>query len=457
MHASPSRILPILIALAAWPASALDHVEIRIADSSLAYLESDPYDADKVPATWIAGADSFAASVSYRGAYSLQNLLKVAGGPRNWKVKTAKATPYRSLREWNFNLETHLRQKLSLDLYAAASVPVLPGRHVVLSVNGKRQGTYVEFPDPDNKPWLAATFGSDSGDLYKAATDIPEHPAYFGELTDLGDQDSGYWGHYQKKTNDNGLDSLDYSRLREFIVWVNRSSDADFEKGLPERFDLNAFLRYLVVTNFTSQWDGYPNRGKNFWLYLNPADGRWSMIPWDIDATFQSTPWCLDNMGPSAGLFFMEWPAKYCPNALETRSRPLLERVMKVPAWKRMYIGEYQKALRTYLSEAPMLARLDSLDALMQPELTTSERTAFAQARADMRTYIAARTDRVAALLAAFPAYDPTPATVSRRAAASPSPSRGPWTDARGRKLSSLDGAPAGVWRRGTETRAIVR
>lgn len=457
MLANPGQILCLALTLAAIPASALDRVEIRIADSSRAYLESDPYDAEKVPATWIAGTDTFSASVSYRGAYSLQGLLKDPTGPRNWKLKTAKATPYRSLREWNFNLETHLRQKMSLDLYAAADVPAMPARHVVLHVNGKRQGTYIEFPDPDNKPWLAATFGSDSGDLYKGATDIPGQPAFFGELTDLGDHDSGYWGHYQKKTNDAGLDSLNYRRLREFIVWVNRSSDAEFETGLPRRLDLGRFLRYLVVANFTGHWDGYPNRGKNYWLYWNPADGRWNVLPWDVDGTFQSDPWCLNNMGPKAGLFFMEWPEKYCPNSRETRSRPLLERVMKVPAWKRMYIGEYQKALRTYLAEAPMLARLDSLDALVKPDLTTSERTAFAQARTDMRNFIAVRTDHVASLLAAYPAYDPTPAGVTRRAAPVVAPPEGPWMDVRGRKLSGLDGAPAGVWRRGVEVRAIVR
>ncbi len=457
MFANPCRILWVSIALVALPASALDRVEILIADSARAYLESDPYDAEKVPATWIAGVDTFTASVSYRGAYSLQNLLKDPTGPRNWKVKTAKATPYRSLREWNFNLETHLRQKLSLDLFTAAAVPALPARHVVLHVNGKRQGTYIEFPDPDNKPWLAATFGSDSGDLYKAATDIPGSPAYFGELTDLGDHDSGYWRHYQKKTNDEGPDSLDYRRLREFIVWVNRSTDAQFERELPARFDLGRFLRYLVVANFSGHWDGYPNRGKNYWLYWNPADGRWNVLPWDIDATFQSETWCLDNMGPKAGLFFMEWPDRYCPNSKETRSRPLLERVMKVAAWKHMYIGEYQKALRTYLSETAMLKRLDSLDALVKPELTTSERTAFAQARTDMRNFIAVRTDYVSPLLAAYPPYDPTPAGVTRRAAPVVATTEGPWMDVRGRKLSGLDGAPAGVWRRGVEVRAIVR
>lgn len=445
------------IALGAVPVVALDHVEILVSDSGIASLEADPYDAPKVPARWIVGPDTSDAAVSYRGAYSLKDQLLVADGPRNWKVKVAKSSPYRGLREWNFNLESHLRQKLSLDLLSAAGVPALPSRHVVLSVNGKRQGTYLEFPDPDNKPWLAATFGSDSGDLYKAATDIPGQPAFFGELTDLGDQDSSYWRHYQKKTNDKGLDSLDYSGLRDFIVWVNRSSDREFEQDLPRRLDLAAFLRYLVVANYISHWDGYPNRGKNFWLHRDPLDGRWTMLPWDLDGTFQSTPWCLDNMGPEAGLFFMEWPAKYCPNKLETRSRPLLERVFAVQAWKEMYLGEYQRALATYLAEDSVLARLDSLEPALQAGMNSSERLAFSKSRTDMRTHIADRTAHLATLLAEYPTFDPPAIGVGGRPIAVGVAEDGPWVDLRGRTRSDLSGAPAGIWRNRSGVRAILR
>lgn len=455
MKKTLQTVVCLLVSLVVRSTHALDRVEIRISDSARGVLEADPYWSDKVPATWIAGSESTAVAVSYRGAYTLQSQLRIPDGPRNWKVKTPKVSPYRGLREWNFNAETHLRQKLSLDLFSAASVPALPSRNVLLYVNGKRQGTYLEFPDPDNKVWLASTFGSDAGDLYKAATDIPGSLAFFGELTDRGDQDSSYWRHYQKKSNNDGPDSLDYTRLREFIVWVNRSTDLEFEQGLLARFDLHAFLRYLVVANFSSHWDAYPNRGKNFWLYHDPSDGRWRLLPWDVDGTFQSEPWCLDNMGPTSGLFFMEWPVRYCPNARETRSRPLLERVFRVEAWKRMYIGEYQKALGTYLNETAILKRLDSLEGAMQPALSSSERPSFDDARSDMRAYIAERTDHVAALLAKYPTYDPTPLGVTRRGSVRPV-ATGPWIDVRGRKSSNLDQAPSGIWRRLGETRAIV-
>ncbi len=435
---------------------ALDRVEILVDSADIAYLESDPYFADKVPARFVSAGDTFQATASYRGAYSLRNLLQDRDGPRNWKVKTAKATPYRGYREWNFNLEPHLRQKLTLDLMAAAGVPAMPSRHVELHVNGVRSGIYLEFPDPDNKPWLEAAWGSSAGDLYKAATDIPGTPAFFGELTNLGTHDSDYGRHYQKKTNNSGLDSLDHSALRRWIEWIDSSSDAEFERGLPERFEVHAFIRYLVVANFVGHWDGYPNRGKNYWLYRDPANGRWNVIPWDLDGTFETGRYCLNNMGVSAGLFFMNWPRTYCPNKLETKSRPLFERMMKVEAWRRMYLGEYQKALGTYLEESSLHRRVDSLEAVVKGALVDSETVRFPRSQAEIRDFVTRRSQVVQELLSEHPAYDPTPVGIRAKVPAHRVPT-GPWQDLRGRVVpeGGLHRAPPGIYWRGTERRIV--
>jgi len=386
----------------------LERVELLINPSDKAILEANPYFSDKVPATWIADGDTIPVSVSYRGAYSLKNLLTVANGPRNWKVKTSKTMTYRGLREWNFNLENHLREKMALDLYAAAGVISLPARHVEFYVNGIRSGIYLEFPDPDNKEWMTTAWGSSDGDLYKAATDIPGVPAFFGETTYLGDNDTNYYKHYQKKTNNDSIDSLDYSSIREFLTWVNQSTDSEFAQGLEARFDVPTFIRYLVVSNFAGHWDGFPNRGKNFWLYQSSVDSKWHFIPWDVDATFQPITYCLNNMGANAGLFFMNWPANYCPSTPETKARPLFTRMMAIEKWHNMYLGEYQKALSSYLSETVVNQHLDSLEALLLPaELNGEESYDFSYNMDQMRSFLDSRYSNVTTLLEPFPIYDP--------------------------------------------------
>jgi hypothetical protein len=448
-----SVLLPVCLAGSGW---AMDRVEILVGSADIARLEADPYFADKVPATFVSAGDTFQAVVSYRGAYSLRDLMQDPEGPRNWKVKTAKATPYRGYREWNFNLEPHLRQKLAMDLFAAAGVPALPSRHVAFYVNGVRSGTYLEFPDPDNKPWLEATWGSSEGDLYKAATDIPGHPAFFGELTNLGPDDADYQHHYQKKTNNSGADSSDHSALRRWIEWIDSSSDAEFERGLPERFEVHAFLRYLVVANFAGHWDGYPNRGKNYWLHRDAANGRWSIVPWDLDATFETGRNCLNNMGVSAGLFFMNWPRTYCPNKLETKSRPLFERMMMVESWRRMYLGEYQKALTGYLEESALRRRVDSLEGVVEGALVEAEIASFARSQSEIRDYLARRSATIRTLLSEFPTYDPTPVGIDRKASVH-RVANGPWMNLRGRSVSEaeLRRAPPGIYWRGSERRIV--
>jgi spore coat protein CotH len=52
-------------------------------------------------------------------------------------------------------------------------------------------------------------------------------------------------------------------------------------------FEVKTFIPYLVVSNFILNWDSYPTRPKNYWLYDNPSVYRWQFIPWDLDATFQ--------------------------------------------------------------------------------------------------------------------------------------------------------------------------
>jgi hypothetical protein len=57
---------------------------------------------------------------------------------------------------------------------AAAGVPVPSAEHAVVYVNGDRHGLYLMYEDPDDKSRLQDAFGDKSGDLYKAAYDMPD-------------------------------------------------------------------------------------------------------------------------------------------------------------------------------------------------------------------------------------------------------------------------------------------
>ena len=52
---------------------------------------------------------------------------------------------------------------------------------------------------------------------------------------------------------------------------------------LDANWDMDQFLKYLVVYNFGGAWD---NNFHNFYPYQRATDGRWTLLPWDADRLF---------------------------------------------------------------------------------------------------------------------------------------------------------------------------
>jgi spore coat protein CotH len=382
-------------------------VGLEVTSADVAKLEADPYDAPDVPGAFVQGSERFEPiDVNYRGAYALQTLIRSGRSQRNWKLKFAKDHKYEGRREWNFNYETHVRQKLAYDLMRFAGVKVPSAAHVRLSVNGGTPNVYLRYEDPDNKDFLADKFGDDSGDLFKAAYDVPNEPRYFATLEYLGDSDVDYQMHYRKMTNnDDPAKATDYSSLRAFLKGLNQTGDSELEAFLRQNFDTEKFIGYLVVANFMSHWDSYPQRPKNFWLYQVPAAGKWVFIPWDMDATFQTQKWTLDPMGTDASIFYQFDGFEEYSGRLpeEGTARPLVTKMMRIPAFRSAYVARYRGALDSYLEEAYLLARVDALAGIIDGYIATGERKDYDGALSDMKNFIRQRTVNVKAELATLP------------------------------------------------------
>ncbi len=389
----PASTQPVAIDVSAVP-STVPSVALRIGDAERAALEAAPWSAADVPGAFIDddGTTYDPVDLNYRGAFALLNLINSDGDQRNWKVKFAKEAAYLGRREWNFNLEPHLRQKLAYDLMLLGGVAVPNATHVVLDVNGERQGLYLQYADPDNKAFLKDVFGSAAGDLYKAAFDIPNEPKKFALLTYLGPDDADYFLHYDKKLNDEGAAETDYSALRAFIAALNDTPDDAFPGWLRQHFDVEGFTNYLVVSNFIANWDSYPQRPKNYWLYQSPISERWVFIPWDLDATFQTAENYLAPMGPEASIFheFDHFEGDH-PNDEEGTQRPLVRRMMSHAEFRNAYVERYRQLLDSTLEESYLRDRIQTLDELLKPFANDTERQHLADATADMLQFVERR------------------------------------------------------------------
>lgn len=398
-------------------------VDIVIAEDARAALDAAPFYGPDVAGAFVDadGKRYDGIDVSYRGANALKTLMDSDPiGRRNWKLKFASENRYRQRREWNYTFSPDLRQLLAYDLFRFAGVRVPSARHVRLSVNGTPQGLYLEYEDPDNKDWLWDMFGDKDGDLYKAALDMPASEGqpkqkYFADTTYLGADDALYPKHYNKKTNhEDPAIANDYSVVRVFLEQLNALPEAELGAWVESHFEIDRFISYLVVSNFIANWDSFPQRPKNFWLYEVRREGRLAFIPWDLDATFQQATSVFNQMGTRAPILFSLLKLDYEPyHPQEGTQRPLAWRIMALPQYQAAYIARYRELNASILSAAYLNSRIDALAALVQPLLTdaltsedpsgwsTTERTDFAGALEDMRGFVTARVAVVAQELAA--------------------------------------------------------
>lgn len=217
----------------------------------------------------------------------------------------------------------------------SAKVPFLNTRSVHFKVNSRFQGDLeqVEVPDQD---FLSSWFpDDDQGDLFEMSERFEFndgvarvshidarwlHPPY-GDQGDNKEEYRYYFGRRNQEEHD------DYGSLIEAarILTPAKTSDADFDRLVWEHFDVEAFLRVWAVRLNIYDWDSYgADRGKNAYFYRPEVDGRWVLVPWDLELTF----------GNLNGFAMPSNPSENWSNTFSE-----VERFLNRPCIKRMYYG----------------------------------------------------------------------------------------------------------------------
>jgi spore coat protein H len=373
-------------------------LDIEIDPEAMARLDADPWGAaDERGVFTDEDGIRHEVDLNYRGAYALLGVMSY--GLRNWKIKLDSGDDYLGRREWNLNYEPHFRQKLAYDLFRFAGVAVPGAEHVILTLNGVYQGLYLRYEDPDDAAWLSGQFGDGDGELYKAAYDLPYEPQCFAPLTWISDSGEDHRCHYTRKSGDA---KDEYAALIAFLDDLNHRPDEEIADWAAASIDVESLLSALVVSNFIAQWDSYPQRPKNYWLYADPRSGRMVYIPWDLDGTFNpSTDGTYNQMGTTASVLYNLLSSDYTPvHEAEGTERPLVRRLLAVPAIQQAYLDRYAALSETILSADYLSGRLEALTELVSPHISSTDRARLESYNSTTRAFIAARTSRVAAELA---------------------------------------------------------
>lgn len=235
-------------------------------------LRKDIWSDEPVPGIFTVNKKKYSIDIVYRGSH-IRKLPK-----KSYHITFYKPSTFRGAKEIHLNSEYNdpsmIRNKLSLDFFSDIGVLAPNSRYVLLNINGKMHGLYLELESVDEY-FLAKRKLADGAIFYAVDGD-----ANFSLMSDLDKKAKkslslGYERKYGTK-NDDFL-------LQKMIYDINTLSKADFKKEIAKIINVDKYLRWLAGVIFTQNYDGFVH---NYALYRNNQTGLFEMIPWDYDATW---------------------------------------------------------------------------------------------------------------------------------------------------------------------------
>jgi len=222
-------------------------------------------------------------------------------GKAAFKLKFKKVDAFLGLRKMTLNNmvqdESMAHEALSYLAFGAVGAPAPRSGYAYLRLNGEDVGLYADVETLD-KVALEKRFGT--------FEDPPQH-LYEGESGD--DVLEGEAGSFEV---DEG-DEEDRADLEALIEAVG-DTEVPFSQRLAAVADLGEMTRMWAVERYIAHWDGYaghaqPNERPNNYYLFSDASGRFQMLPWGTDQTWDlnlEIPHRIVSFDSEGGLMFNE-------------------------------------------------------------------------------------------------------------------------------------------------------
>ncbi len=258
---------------------------------------------------------------------------------------------------------SQLNQCLGYLVFERAGVPAPRCNFATVSLNGEPLGVYTHV-ESVKKPFLGRHFADNDGNLYE------------GTLSDFRD---GWMATFERKTNKSVPPGTeDRSDLQAVRDVLDQSDDAAMLADLESLVDVDAFYSFWAVETLTAHWDGYAGNNNNYYLYADPATGKFTFMPWGIDQLFGG------GIGGDAGL---------------TRSAITRRLWMYTPS-RQALLQRFGEVLDQAWDDGDMLDEIDRMQTLIAGEMPADQLLDFNAAVSGLRASIDGREaffrDRIA-------------------------------------------------------------
>ncbi len=322
-----------------------------------------------------------------------------------------RARSFHGMKKVHFNNgwsdPTFIRDVISYEIFAKMGVPSPRASIVDLYVNDHHLGVYT-MAEAIDASFLSRYFTDTSGNLYKpevssARLDWTESNAYKtfsmfamfpsppieqdttmqmnlggGPLMDilnaLDDDDTGTNFQSDNETPGFGMAMIrnfidgvglktnqvnpDHSTLFKLLDVLNNEPDETFPQEIEKVLDVDEALRFLAVSAGIVHLDNYIGIGHNTYLY--EVDGKFTIIPWDLNMTFGTFNGGIRKDGIIN--FYIDEPTAGPMNRF-----PLADRLLSYQPYLEKYHQYLQELIDGPFSLDVVLPRIDQLVEMIRP------------------------------------------------------------------------------------------
>ncbi len=301
------------------------------------YTELRTRDVDSnvfLDATFICGEEiRYNVGLRYRGYGS-----RGVGEPNiSYRVQFNNGEPFGKVRKLNLNGQRPSSQAVGWDMMRRVGMPYSETKLVNLKLNDSFWGVRIQVESVD-QDYLRRVFPEDSsGNLYRGEGHQDRTGKPYGADFLYRGEDPDAYAPYQKQTNEVENDFTDVIHLCD--VFTNTPDD-QFEQAIGELLNVEEWITYFAVNSCLNNREGaiYLDAGDDYFIYHYPYDGKWYLIPWDLDTI-------LDD--PTETIF--------------RQTLPMIVRFLSAPSFRLMYYRKLQHLLDYEFSERQMFAAIDSL------------------------------------------------------------------------------------------------
>jgi len=214
------------------------------------------------------------------------DLSKDETDKKNTKILGLKEFKLRSIRYD----ETGIKNKIVNDISESLGLPYAQTAPCRLYMNNKSYGLY-EISDLYKKRFLRRFFNIEKknneyvyGAMYKGHYKGGVQAYLYPDL-----QGKPINSLYESIVPETGVTDI-HAEINNVISWLNALPDNASKDEIEKQFDTDMFLKYALIEYLICHWDGYLGHGNNYFIYIEPNNGKYHFFSYDFDLTLGK--WC---------------------------------------------------------------------------------------------------------------------------------------------------------------------